>query len=71
MSFFLISANVQVRLAGGIHPREGRVEVWYNNTWGTICDDDFDQLDAAVICNMLGFRYVDDFVLNRLYSTDS
>ena len=52
------SANVttQVRLAGtGSTVYSGRVEILHNNTWGTICDDSFDNKDAGVICKMAGF----------------
>lgn len=35
------SASLQVRLSGGRHFREGRVEVKINNQWGALCSNDF------------------------------
>jgi len=32
----------------------GRVEICYNNQWGTICDSLWDSTDAEVACEELG-----------------
>ena len=34
---------------------EGRVEIRHHGIWGTVCDDDFSNLTATVICRSLGY----------------
>ncbi|XP_064916118.1 lysyl oxidase homolog 3 isoform X3 [Columba livia] len=61
---------LKFRLAG--YPRkhnEGRVEVFYNDEWGTICDDDFTLANAHVLCRHLGFVAATGWAHSAKYGT--
>ena len=54
--YICIGANDgTTRLVGGSLERQGRVEIWHNNQWNTVCDDFWDLNDAHVVCRQHGY----------------
>ena len=55
---FCVSYTVALRLAGSSLDYEGRLEVYHNGKWGTICDQygNFTADVASVACSELGFQ---------------
>lgn len=46
---------IALRLAGSDRPDEGRVEIYFDGQWGTICDNGWDIDDANIACIEMGF----------------
>ena len=43
-----------MRLSNGDNSRSGRVEMYINGEWGTVCDDHWTARSSAVVCRQLG-----------------
>ena len=54
--FFPLSLLLQIyRTRGSAVSWSGRLEVYANGEWGTVCERGFDQKDANIACRALGY----------------
>ena len=60
-----------VRLVGGKSKNEGRVEIYYNNTWGTVCRTYWDIKDSNTVCRQLGYTEAIEFYLSPLSNQEN
>ena len=52
----IVPPSSNVRLVNGTSSFAGRLEVFHNGKWGTVCDDGANNTTANVVCQMLGYN---------------
>ena len=45
-----------VRLADGFQIQAGRVDIFHEGEWGSVCDDGFNDDAARAVCHQLGYN---------------
>ncbi|XP_031565288.1 uncharacterized protein LOC116300545 [Actinia tenebrosa] len=56
-----------MRLVGGTTAKEGRVEIFYRNKWGTVCDDHWTLTEGNVICRSLGYQHASSVTIQASF----
>ena len=64
---FLDCTDGNIRLVSVSNPLEGRVEVCYDGVWGTVCHNNWNDIDASVVCFQLGYSTSGTYMYLYMY----
>ena len=62
-----------IRLAGGSLANEGRVEICQSGEWKTVCDSNWSENEARVVCRQLGYSNqgdINNHCMTAIYSIE-
>lgn len=70
-SVMAIGREDTIKLSGGMSLNEGRVDIFFHGHWGTVCDNNWDLLDAIVACRQLGYSTAEAALTGSAFGTGS
>ena len=50
-----MNGDVRLTNGGAVQNGSGQVELCNDGEWGVVCDNEWDAIDASVVCRQLGF----------------
>nr|XP_026498774.1 lysyl oxidase homolog 2 [Vanessa tameamea]XP_026498775.1 lysyl oxidase homolog 2 [Vanessa tameamea] len=61
--------SFSLRLVGGRSPNEGRIEIYHNGIWGSICPDGWTLYEASAICHHLALGFAEQALQTNYFGS--